>query len=577
MLDKNNTKPYVAIINFDAYVGLYAETLRYIAWKLRHNGCRVVRVGCDGVFGACTSFNSFGAVQINSGVKDAICNACKKSQLKISSDSVNNISRYKVSLDQDSMDFLNEVTSRLKKQPVATSVLDMSYLGFYFCKIAFFDFSIQLKLSFNSQLNHSEISRFVDGVKDLILLKNHMDLLVKSEQLTHIVYVNGNYSSNTLINSFCRNKKITCLSVEPQFTSHHILNHIFLKKDRLELAPEALLEMNSKYGTDPKFLRNVINTFGSRISGHDFNAYTSLDIISNNQKQLDNIKSFFDRYKRVHSFFMSSEDEMVPHKVTHNFSGEINDANQIFYKNQFEFTDFYLREAANNPDVGFILRVHPRMAINKRDAFESREHVRYKNLFKEIALSPNVLILLGDNKISSYFLIKKSNLVIVSWSTIGLEALMMGVPVVSAFPNHLMYPLNKISKQPLTFGELKRALFFASEYGTPNDIILINWISMAYEGQFFPTLAPRSNRKLGLFYRLIYRFIDKIGCYKIFAYGMDKLIFGNIAYSNEFLLENRRKEIPITNELANLSLLRSYRGKLTKILNLYQKKLFKEI
>ncbi|MFX8327866.1 hypothetical protein ABTL71_19595, partial [Acinetobacter baumannii] len=60
----------------------------------------------------------------------------------------------------------------------------------------------------------------------------------------------------------------------------------------------------------------------------------------------------------------------------------------------------------------------------------------------------NVLALHGDCPISSYFLVSRSSLVIVSWSTVGLEALLLGRPTIALFPEKLMYPVADFNGQP---------------------------------------------------------------------------------------------------------------------------------
>jgi hypothetical protein len=215
------------------------------------------------------------------------------------------------------------------------------------------------------------------------------------------------------------------------------------------------------------------------------------------------------------------------------------------------------------------------MSVNKRNAEEGIDHIRYKNMIAKTATAPNVLILFGDSKVSSYFIISKSNLAIVSWSTIGLEALMMGIPVVSIFPDTLMYPLAKFSCQPQNFDDLKRALFSPSEYGVADDMKLFNWVSMAHEGQFFPTLSPRGQGgQLGKVYRLVYRLIDKLGAYNLFAHLFDIIWSRNIIFSKDTLLKKRENNYS-SKKVSCQHTIYSYRTKIRKKLKKYEETLFK--
>jgi hypothetical protein len=396
-----------------------------------------------------------------------------------------------------------------------------------------------------------------------------LEFLLQRHRFSHIVFINGNYSLNTCVRLFCHNNGIALLSIEPQLTSQHILNYIVMKRDRIELSPEALLPVQPEPSIQPKYLRKVLENFGARITGGDFNAYTSLADACD-QGETGRLLRFLKSYSKVHSFFMSSEDELVPHAITHDFANKLDEEMQVAYKNQLEFTKFYLAEAAKNPDIGFIIRLHPRMAKNKRDAFESLEHLRYKDLFELTPTAPNVLIVMGDSKISSYYVISRSSLVIVSWSTIGLEALMMGIPVVSAFPKALMYPLDDLTKQPKNLNDLKNALFTCSTYGAADDVRLFAWISMAHEGQFFPTLAPRGQvGRWGRVYRLTYGVADRLGLYNLFAYIVDKAWFGDTIFSEKILLE-KRTVAEQTNITASQTLVNAYRARINNMLNQYE-------
>ena len=571
MISKNKDEimPTVGLVTFDAYVGMYAETLRYVSWKLQRLGCKVVRVGCNGAMGACTSFNSLGKTDLHIHTKEAICKTCRNTQTKIPAYSVSNVDVCSLELNREMISFLNGVEATLQSQLMASSVLDMHHLGIPLCKIAFFDFAITLKVSATTRLDELAISRFMQGVKDLLVLQRHFELLLQDNRLTHIVFVNGNYSLNTCVRVLCQNKSIVMLSIEPQLTSQHILNHISLKRDRFDLSPEALYPFNSELNISPKFLSRALTNFGARLTGGDFNAYTSLKDVCD-QSEVERCRIFLRTFPRVHSFLMSSEDELEPHIITHGFTNNADVETRIAFKDQFEFTRFYLAEAEKNPEIGFIIRLHPRMAVNKRDAHESAEHLRYKNLFKQIVIASNVLIIFGDSKISSYFVISKSSLVIVSWSTIGLEALMMGIPVVAAFPNTLLYPLNRLSKQPKNLTELKNAIFTFSTYGSADDTRLFAWVSMAHEGQFFPTLAPRGQGgRWGKVYSLIYRAVNMLNLYYPFVQIGEKILAEGTIFSDEILLKKCGSKEP-SNAVASRALIDAYRDSIRKMLVQYE-------
>ena len=565
----------VAIICLDGAVPLYADTLSFIAWKLQSKGVDVIRFGCNGILETCTSINSTGKTGLSGSEKERICQRCRTAQQEIITKTSFEVNEKDEIADKIAVHFLDEVKKRLASSRVA-DVLDMSYAGLPLCRIAFFDYSIVTKLAPGSVLDAPSADRFVAGVNDLIKLLHAFERFRKQHEVTHIVYVNGNYTQNTLARHIFGEKGVICLSVEPQLTSQHVLNHVMLAPDRLSLHPEGLFHYDVGNLTIDKNkladIQNVLANFGARIKGADFNAYTSLDGESVASEEVGRFENFLKTHKRITSFFLSSEDELTPHIITHGIS-EVANPNPLGpYRTQLEFTTYLLEEAASHPEVGFVIRLHPRMAANKRDQFESEEHRRYKSLLAELNVPENVLVLYGDSKISSYFVISESDLVVISWSTIGLEALLLGVPVISAFPCYLMYPLTMLSKQPINQGEMERALFSNSNFGVTDDKKLLAWMSMAFEGQFFVTAAPRGRGgMLGKLYRVVYRISEKTGMLGIIYWLVNAFLLRQVVIDSERLLHRKEKETSGGEDFqkASRQLLTGYRNKYQQLLGAY--------
>lgn len=560
--------PNVALLCLDGDVWLYAETLKFLAWKLRFEGVRVIRIGCSGILDACTSINSVGK---QGG--DNVCNRCQVAQRGISADTFYEIGRADGVLSEDALLFLGQVKSRLEFGKIS-DVLDMQFYNMPLCRIAFFDFAIVTKLAPSSELTIENVNRFVAGVSDLLKLQNAFKRFKELHNISHLIFVNGNYSQNTFARNFFGGNGVACLSVEPQLTSQHILSKVMLVPSRLFLKPEGLLHGDAGNITlDAEIVSSVeslLENFGARIQGGDFNAYTSLNQQGISTEEVAQVEQFIKDHVRIHSFFLSSEDELTPHFVTHGVEA-IPEPNPLGpYRTQLEFTTYLLKEAQKYPEIGFIIRLHPRMAVNKRDHFESEEHTRYKELLRNTNIPKNVHILYGDSKISSYFVISKSNLVIISWSTIGLEALLLGIPVVAIFPNYLMYPITAFTEQPSNLIEMNSSLFAATDWGRGNDRNLLVWMSMAFEGRFYSTAAPRGRGgKWGKLYRGAYRVVKKLGVYGILAWIVNLIYLRNVTFNYENLLAYEKRGIKVRSDGDVLELLREYRKNNNELLESY--------
>jgi len=484
-------KPVFGILTLDSTVNLYAEIERFISWKLVQEKIQVVQIGCSSALTACTSINSLGKRVIGSpSEQQAICSRCRKSQDRVFSTQVFSIER----LFRDAHQlFIDELRTKLLETKHLPSVIDKEFDGYAVCKIAFFDYSILTKTNLQTEMNDELIMRFCNGVRDILILIENLKTFLKQNKIDYLLYINGNYSQNTIARLISKKYAVKCFSIEPQLTSQALFSRVSFLEDRFKLESEMLLKYSNSLATSKNSLQKLLTNFGARIDGADFNAYTSLNGNLTSIGDWLKFNQFLANYSRIHVFFMSSEDELIPHIVAHELPPPFDESYGAPYSNQVEFTTYFIEQAKLHPKIGFLIRMHPRMAVNKRNNFESEEHIRYKKLLERLSIPPNLFILTGDNQLSSYYLISKSDLVIVAWSTIGIEALLMGKRVLSVFPKYLMYPLAKYSRQPVTFKEISHALFGLSEFGEVNQKNFIAWASNAYETQFSPVFARRGS------------------------------------------------------------------------------------
>ena len=102
-------------------------------------------------------------------------------------------------------------------------------------------------------------------------------------------------------------------------------------------------------------------------------------------------------------------------------------ANTLF-TDMFAWLDEGLEIARNYPDTLFVIRAHP---DESRPGKESLETVAGWVAARSVDSLPNVVFIPPDERLSSYELIQRSKFVMIYNSTIGLEAAIMGAPVLS--------------------------------------------------------------------------------------------------------------------------------------------------
>ncbi|HEX7621413.1 MAG TPA: hypothetical protein VF359_09465, partial [Anaerolineales bacterium] len=101
----------------------------------------------------------------------------------------------------------------------------------------------------------------------------------------------------------------------------------------------------------------------------------------------------------------------------------------ILFRDMFDWLDHVLEIARSHPETFFIIRAHP---DESRPGKAATESVALWVEEKGAASLSNVMFVGPDEYISSYELILRSKFVMVYNSTIGLEASILGVPVLAA-------------------------------------------------------------------------------------------------------------------------------------------------
>jgi hypothetical protein len=102
-------------------------------------------------------------------------------------------------------------------------------------------------------------------------------------------------------------------------------------------------------------------------------------------------------------------------------------ANQVF-EHMFAWLDLVLDIIRAHPETLFVIRAHPD-EMRPGTAKQSRESVRQWVEQNGVATLPNVVFIDSQEYVSSYELIQRAKFVCVYNSSIGMEAALMGVPV----------------------------------------------------------------------------------------------------------------------------------------------------
>lgn len=505
----------IAVVTFDSAVRDYNEILRYLSLLFIKEKFNIIKIGCDEALSSCTSKYSRYSAFPNLKMQVDTCKSCKNLQKKISSNLDFNIKN-----TENQQKIYKSYEKKLfwyaEQSGGFRELLNYEYQGYPVGRNAYFDFSINGKVSLISKLSSYELENFVLGIVDQIRLVDFFCNLINEVNFTKIIYINGNYSQNTLIRQISKmHGDVSCLSVEPQFSEGGFFYKICFAEDRIPLSQH----WNQQIKTEPNRVEKIsefevvetLKIFKHRYLGNSFNSYTAFGKDKNLVSEQRSIEILKRNYDRVISVFMSSSDEVVPHIETHSNDGltNINSENIFNFDDQFSLFKYLIEFCNQNSNIVVLVRLHPRMAKNKRDSFGSKEGKFFQEFVDQTKMPGNLVVIAADKKLSSYYLLLLSDLVLVTWSTIGLEASLLGKKVIATFPERLMYPLTSLSNQPQSREELTSALLGEIELGVSDDEALLKWLVVNYNNIFCRIGAVRGITRINKFIKRIFLILTK--------------------------------------------------------------------
>jgi hypothetical protein len=108
------------------------------------------------------------------------------------------------------------------------------------------------------------------------------------------------------------------------------------------------------------------------------------------------------------------------------------------FRTQAEWVKATTEWVATRPDLFLVIRVHPRDFPNKREALRSEQSYMLEKLLEEVP--QNVYVNWPQEGVSLYELLEDTNIVLTGWSVTAMEALVLGIPVVTYDANLPSYP-----------------------------------------------------------------------------------------------------------------------------------------
>jgi len=181
----------------------------------------------------------------------------------------------------------------------------------------------------------------------------------------------------------------------------------------------------------------VVDHFRQLLSGQHFAVFSSAYSGTHSIRELWGIQP----QQKIALMTLSSYDEAYAALLIDGFPEE-----KVFssvFRTQAQWIAATIEWAKSQPDIFFVVRVHPRDFPNKRESLRSEQSFALEALLQNVP--KNVHVNWPSEGLSLYALLEDTDAVLTGWSVTAMEALILGIPVVTydrklpSYPSDVMW------------------------------------------------------------------------------------------------------------------------------------------
>lgn len=433
---RNKKKLDVLFFCPEAFVKEHFGAMHYLANVLSRKGYKVGFVRCYNLFERCPSFGAAG-ISIDSDKKAfrGICNNCHQTHfLEFKDSDIRQIylnpyaNQLRKKIKEMSAKVLKGIADTMFKQTMLSRLLGLEFV--LATKKIQFNASLESDLRFMGNLCQSFVTSYLCAKKIIQTFKPNK-ILVFNDYVTNLgcLFAGRKSGKKIFVISQAANKNIdrSKILIRNNYSAIYLREHC-KKWEKWKRKPLSYYQ-----------ICQVIEDIRTRFFNQGSHIYSN-PITEGCTTLLEKAK----KAKYTICFYSSSLDEIIAEKNQFEalsgkkakFDSMFNCKIEELHRNILS----QIREAAmKREETLFIIRVHPREGITKRESFSS-QHL--KILQADLLNMPdNVHVVLPEIKVSSYFLAEISDHVLTAWSTIGYELGRLGIPIstftrgLSGFPD----------------------------------------------------------------------------------------------------------------------------------------------
>ncbi len=430
----NKNTDIVLLFNPDSGVGPHYAAQCILGRTLRESGYRVLSARCPGLYFRCPVMDMHGLpFNMTQEQKQQVCMSCMVGGNTMSADY--GIESFNLG------DFATpEIAEKLKwiLHNLPPNLLDFELEGVQFGKLCAMDLILckkdsQLGVDISPELHHAWVSYIASSVLSYLMV----DRVCQTLPVKRMFHFNEYCILNAARLAAQKNGvAVSSITLAPHMNNDRRLYVIVPDSLRLTCLNRANFWGEwRKLALAESQVHSIASDSLLRLGGtgtHVFSPPKS-NVASDLRQQMGVPPN-----KKLLVVYTSSLDETFANRYALAGMGLRRDVPPQPFSDQIEWLKALCQFVAHRDDLYVIVRVHPREGISRRSRVTSAHLQQLQAEFNEIPA--NCRIVWPDENISSYDLGEQADLVLTSWSTIGIEMARLGVPVLSSTQGYEAFP-----------------------------------------------------------------------------------------------------------------------------------------
>lgn len=470
----NSDVPTVLFLLPEAGIKRYSQNFAMLASQLKMRNHRILFGRCFNLFERCVFMDSVGLdISATPQEKKSLCSMCIKSfEQNIVSQNHEYVDlRYFTQADD--LNNVKQAIAEHSNQTFSFVLDDIDFSG-----LLEYNLFLYLKKTNLNSLDDAEISLWQQTLVSLVAGYKALERLTAYYDISHINMMEE-YSLSLVVRELAARKGIDCKNISSPFHKDvdATQSRIIYKASHLENI-DAIEHWDTfkKLSLPESLYKDITDDLIIRMSHKGVYSYspnksTKSDIISelalsHTKKTIVAFPSSPDEVDSLFNIYKKRKIELPSHK----------DA----FQDQISWLDETINFIESTADFQLVIRLHPRMAPNHRESRGCLGISDFKNRFSRPY--KQVKIIWPDENTSSYDLLEIADCVTVSWSSLGIFAARLGIPVITGYRRSLPLPNESFFRHCSEKGEyFKTMLELCSKKATFEDICYAyRWYHLMY-------------------------------------------------------------------------------------------------